>query len=93
MYAKSLSRKLSSEGIRVNTVSPGNIIFPEGNWDRKQKKDPVGIQKMLDEHVPLKSFGKPEDIGNIVSFLLSNRAKFITGSCFVVDGGQSRQFI
>ena len=44
---------------------------------------------MLKEKVPLKRFGAPEDIGNMVAFLLSPRASFITGSNFVIDGGQT----
>ena len=88
-YTKSLSRKLAKKKIRVNMVSPGNILFPEGNWDKKQKKDPDKIQKMLEERVPLKMFGSPEDIGNAVAFLLSSKARFITGANFVVDGGQT----
>ena len=91
VYAKGLARKLAPDRIRVNTVAPGNILFAGGNWDKKQKADAEGIQKMLNEKVPLKRFGSPEDIGNIVAFLLSERAGFITGSCFVVDGGQTRR--
>jgi 3-oxoacyl-[acyl-carrier protein] reductase len=93
MYAKGLASKLASDSIRVNTVAPGNIVFPGGNWDLKSKKNPRDIQKMLREKVPLQSFGEPSDIGNMVAFLLSSKAKFITGSCFVVDGGQSSLFI
>jgi len=93
MYAKGLARKLSQDGIRVNTVAPGNIIFSEGNWEMKLNDDPIGTNKMLIEKVPLRRFGKPEDIGNIVTFLVSEKANFITGSCFVVDGGQTRLFI
>jgi 3-oxoacyl-[acyl-carrier protein] reductase len=44
---------------------------------------------MIDEKVPLKKFGKPSDIGQVSAFLLSEKANFITGSCIVVDGGQS----
>ena len=93
MYAKGLARKLSPYNIRVNSVAPGHIFFPGGNWEKKQKDDPSGVQKMLQEKVPLKQFGSPEDIGNIVAFLLSEKASFITGSCFVVDGGQTSLFI
>ena len=91
VYAKGLARKLAPDRIRVNTVAPGNILFTGGNWDKKQKADAEGIREMLDSKVPLKRFGSPEDIGNIVAFLLSERAGFITGSCFVVDGGQTRR--
>ena len=70
-------------------VSPGNILFPGGNWDKKQKSDPDYIRKMLQEKVPLEMFGSPEDIGNVVAFLLSSKASFITGANIVVDGGQT----
>ena len=93
MYAKGLASKLAVEGIRVNTVAPGNIKFPGGNWDLKSKNNPANVQKILKDKVPLQSFGDPCDIGNMVAFLLSEKAKFITGSCFVVDGGQTSLFI
>jgi len=93
MYAKGLSKKLAEHHIRVNSIAPGNIIFKGGNWDKKNQNDPEGIQKMLKGKVPLKKFGTPEDIGNMVTFLLSERSGFITGSCVVIDGGQTELFI
>lgn len=89
MYAKGLSRKLANDGIRVNTIAPGNILFPGGNWEKKYEGNPDTINKMIDEKVPLKKFGKPSDIGQVSAFLLPEKANFITGSCIVVDGGQS----
>jgi len=88
-YTKSLSVRLAEQRIRVNMVSPGNIHCPSGNWDKKIKSNPDDVKKMLEEKVPLKMFGKPEDIGNVVAFLLSPRARFITGANIVVDGGQT----
>ena len=88
-YTKSLSKRLANKKIRVNMVSPGNILFPDGNWDKKQKIDIDDIKKMLNEKGPLKKFGTPEDIGNMVAFLLSPRASFITGGNFIIDGGQT----
>ena len=93
MYSKGLAKKLAGDSIRVNTVAPGNITFPNGNWERRQKVDPKAVQKLLDEEVPQKRFGAPEDIGNMVAFLASEKAGFITGGCFVVDGGQTSLFI
>jgi 3-oxoacyl-[acyl-carrier protein] reductase len=89
MYSKGLSRKLAPFNIRVNTIAPGNILFKDGNWDKKLKADAETVIKMLEAKVPLKRFGTPEDIGNMVAFLLSEKATFITGSCIVIDGGQT----
>lgn len=91
-YSKSLSKKLGSFGVRVNAVSPGNILFKGGNWDMKCNANPQEITKMLADKVPLGTFGDPSDIGNMVAFLLSEKAKFITGSSIVVDGGQTITF-
>jgi 3-oxoacyl-[acyl-carrier protein] reductase len=93
MYAKGLARKLAPDSIRVNTIAPGNIIFPGGNWDNKRKANPEGIEKMLKEKVPLKRFGTPHDIGNLAAVLVSDKAGFITGSCIVIDGGQTTFFV
>ena len=76
----------------MNVVAPGNILFPGGNWDNKLTNDPDGIKKLINEKVPLNKFGTPEDVANIVTYLLSNKAQFITGSLIVVDGGQTTGF-
>jgi len=92
VYSRSLAKRLGEYGVRVNCVAPGNIIFKGGNWDKKLNADPKTVKKMIKEKVALKMFGDPTDIGNITTFLLSDKAKFITGSTFVVDGGQTVSF-
>ena len=81
---------LGLHGVRINSVAPGNIMFPGSSWESKVSADPVGVKKMLDRNVALKSFGQPQDIARMVAFLASPLARFITGSTFVVDGGQIR---
>jgi len=89
MYSKTLSNELSKFGIRVNSVCPGNVIFKKGNWEKKLKSNPKKIKKIIKEKVPLNIFGETKDISSIVVFLLSQKAKFITGSNFIIDGGQT----
>jgi 3-oxoacyl-[acyl-carrier protein] reductase len=89
-YSKNLSRQVGPEGVRVNVVAPGNVLFPGGSWERRQLEDPVAVSRMLEMEVPLKRFGTPQEIADLVVFLASDRAGFITGACFVADGGQTR---
>jgi 3-oxoacyl-[acyl-carrier protein] reductase len=87
---KGLSRPLAKLGIRINAVSPGNILAPGGTWDRKLQENPQAVEAMLLRDVPLQCLGKPEWIADAVCFLASSRAQFITGANLVVDGGQTR---
>ena len=89
--SKSLSFKLAPE-IRVNVVAPGNIFFKGGIWDKKQSINPEEVKIMLDTKVPLRRFGKPEEVADLILFLSSPRSSFITGGCFVIDGGQTKTF-
>ncbi len=88
---KELSHKWAPE-VRVNVIAPGNIYAEGGVWDVKTKENPAAVQTMLEEKVPLRRFGKPEEIANLALFLSSARASFITGSCVVIDGGQTTFF-
>jgi 3-oxoacyl-[acyl-carrier protein] reductase len=90
-FSKDLSIKLAPI-IRVNVVAPGNIFFKDGTWDKKLKVNPEQVKQMLSEKVPLKRFGNPEEVADLILFVSSEKAKFITGSCFVIDGGQTTNF-
>ncbi|CAN5415094.1 SDR family NAD(P)-dependent oxidoreductase [soil metagenome] len=85
-----LSRPFAAEGIRINGVAPGNILFPGGTWDRKQAESPDAVAALLARDVPQGVLGRPEDVADAVTFLASHRAAFITGAVLVVDGGQTR---
>jgi len=88
-YSKNLSFKLADYHIRVNTICPGNMYFVNGTWEKKMKDDPTKVNSMINEKVPLRRFTTPEEIAHLVLFLASDKASFITGSCIIVDGGQT----
>ena len=87
-YSKFLANELARYNVRVNNIVPGNIYFKGGNWDKKIKKNPKKVKKMIKNQVPLGRFGKPEEIANLATFLLSPKSSFMTGAEIVIDGGQ-----
>lgn len=89
-YSKYLARTLGEKNIRVNTVAPGNIMFPGSTWDEKMKADREATKSLIENEVPLKRFGRAEEVANAVLFLSSSKATFVTGACLIVDGGQTR---
>ena len=88
-FSKNLAKKVGPD-VRVNTVAPGNIYFEGGTWEMKIKDNKSMVDVMLENEVPLKRFGSPEEVADAVTFLCSERASFITGATLVVDGGQTR---
>jgi 3-oxoacyl-[acyl-carrier protein] reductase len=91
--AKSLAQQLARDNIRVNSVAPGSILFPGGSWHRRQQEDPAGIADFVMRELPFGRFGRPEEIGAVVAFLVSPRASWISGASVPVDGCQSRSLI
>ena len=85
---KSLSHKFAST-VRINSVSPGNVLFENSRWEEKMNESPEEVMKMITEKVPLKRFGTPEDVANLVVFISSSKASFITGTSINIDGGQT----
>jgi 3-oxoacyl-[acyl-carrier protein] reductase len=85
---KKMARRLAP-GVRVNCVAPGNIHVPDGSWDAKIRADPQRVAALIEATVPMKRFGTPEEVAHAAVFLCSDRVRFITGACLVVDGGQT----
>ena len=80
---RSWARELGVFGIRVNLVEPGYILV-----ERHRDDSPEGIEAYRKD-VPLGHMGEPADIAEMVSFLASSRAKFITGQTYAVNGGRT----
>lgn len=87
----SLAKIVGKEGVRVNAIAPGNIIFPGGTWEKNVNERPEAWGRWIKREVALRRFGKVEEIADAALFLASPRASFVTGEIFVVDGGQLRR--
>ncbi len=88
--AMELGRELASEGIRVNAVSPGSILFAGGGWDSLRERDPERVERFVQRDFPFGRLGTPEEVADVVTFLLSERASWISGTQICVDGAQGR---
>lgn len=84
-YTASLARKLAPKGVRANTCSPGNIYIEDGVWGDIERGHPDLFKNQMSLN-PMGRMGKPEEIADAVMFLASERASFVSGANFLVDG-------
>lgn len=92
-FTKMLARELAPKAIRVNSVAPGSIIYPGGNWERAFKANPAFEKDFIAHEFPAGRLGHPEEVAYAVVVLASPRASWITGTCLPVDGAQGRSLI
>jgi 3-oxoacyl-[acyl-carrier protein] reductase len=85
-WAKGLSREVGRHGITVNSIPPGRIMSEQilRNYSPEYRK------KQSEEEIPVGEYGQPADIANLVCFLVSPLARYITGAVIPVDGGLRR---
>lgn len=90
--SKGLARLVAREGIRVNAVAPGNILFEGGSWERHLRERTAEVQGYIDAEVPMGRFGSAREVADAIVFLASDRSAFTSGACLVIDGAQTRSF-
>jgi 3-oxoacyl-[acyl-carrier protein] reductase len=84
-WAKSLAREVGPKGITVNSIAPGSI-----DTDRLREVDPDGPSEEDLREIPLRRLGTTQEIGDVVAFLCSERASYVSGAVIFVDGAASR---
>jgi 3-oxoacyl-[acyl-carrier protein] reductase len=90
---KSLAREHARDGLTVNAVAPGSILFEGGSWWKRQLDDPQRIARFVEQELPLGRFGTVEEVADVVVFLCSRRASLVSGAVLAVDGAQGRSII
>ena len=88
-YAQTKAKEVAKNDIKINILLPGNILMPNNNWSIKFKKNPKEINRYIKKNVPLNKFCNPKQIGEMCDYLFSEAGDNITGSKFVIDGGES----
>ncbi len=81
-----MALELADAGIRVNAVSPGSIIWQGGGWDKARQAHPEAFAAYERDGFPMGRLGHPEEVADVIVFLVSSRANWINGRHMAVDG-------
>ena len=86
--AKSLAYELAPYHIRINALSPGSTIFPNGGWEKFQANNPELFAQFAEQEFPQGRLATLSEIANVATFVLSDRANWINGANIPVNGAQ-----
>ena len=82
---QSVALEFAEKGVRINAIAPGYVDTP------RMKELPENVRRIMAESHPMKRMAKPEEVGKLAAFLLSDDASFMTGGCYTIDGGYTAQ--
>ena len=87
-YVRGIAWPLGGDGVRINAIALGNILFEGSVWSERLTLEGDEVRAMLNTQVALGRFGEPDDVADLVTFLVSDRSGFVTGAVWTLDGGQ-----
>ena len=88
-YAQIKAKDLAKYNININILLPGNILMKNNNWSKKLRENQSKVKKYIKANVPLNVFCGPQEIAEMCDYLFSESGNNITGSKFIIDGGES----
>jgi 3-oxoacyl-[acyl-carrier protein] reductase len=86
-YVSTVNREVAKDGVVICAVAPGTILTEGRYFAKLQKEDPAKLDAYLERYVPARKLGTVENIGNVVAFLCSEHAFYMSGAIVRVDGG------
>ena len=92
-FTKAAGNEWIKDGVRVNSIAPGSILHPTGNWQKRIEENPEAMERFVEEDIPAGRFGNVEEVADAALFLASQEARWLVGTTLTADGGQSRMNI